>query len=167
MLFAASRPGPAAGMKPFTSDGHDGRGHGFVATCYRYPFEQTSIVVLGNIESGLFDSLKTGLERIAFTGETPTRRPPAPAPLVASVSPDMLGTYDLFGTKLVLGRTDSGDYFADAGDGPIPLAPIGETRLYARTRYATLSLLSLVKDAAGAKMVWSEPSGTFELKKRT
>ncbi len=164
LRFAASRPGPASGMKPFTSDGHDGRGHGFIATCYRYPVEQTSIVVLGNVESGVFDSLKNGLEQIVFKGEAPTLRPPVQTPLVAFVSPDMLGTYDLFGGKLVLGRTASGDYFADSGDGPIPLAAISETRMFSRTRYATLSF---VRGVDGVKISWSEPSGTFDLKKIT
>ncbi len=163
LRFAASRPAaPAGGTKPFTSDGHDGRGHGFICLCYRYPVEKTSIVVAGNIESGVFDSLKAGLEQIAFKRELPALKPPPETPLVKAVSADMFGSYDLFGTRLVLGRDDHGGYFVDAGDGPQPLSPIGEAQMFFRLRYATITF---VKDASGAKLKWAEPAGAFELKK--
>jgi hypothetical protein len=163
LRFAAARqPAGAATAKPRTSDGHDGRGHGFVAICYRYPVEKVSIVVLGDIETGLFDALKPGLEQIVFDAKAPDLRPPTPGPTVTQVSADFPGSYDLFGNRLTISRDTAGTYQVDAGDGPQPLIPMDERRMFFRMRYATFSV---VRAADGVKLDWSEPSGSFSLKK--
>ena len=163
LRFAASRqPAETGSLKPRTSDGHDGRGHGFVALCYRYPVERISIVVLGNVESGLFDSLKSGIETIVFDGAVPKLRPPPQSPQIAQVSPDFPGAYDLFGSRLVISRDTSGTWLIDAGDGAQPAIAVAVDKLFFRMRYATITL---VRSADGVKLAWSEPSGAFELRK--
>ena len=167
LKFAASQqPTTAIAAKAgeHPSIGHDGFGHGYVATCFRYPVEKTSIVVAGNVESGLFNSLKASLERIVFDGSAKPIDLPTSGMTPGAISADLLGSYDLFGSELVLDRDASGNYFVDAGDGPTSLISIGTDTLFSRVRYATLRRQV---DAGQVVLGWSEPSGNFTLKKRT
>ena len=160
LRFAASLEPAAANPAPRTAIGHDGRGHGYLALCFRYPAERTSIVVLGRVESGVFDDLKRTLEQLVFDGATPRlelaeyRRGPG------AIDPGMLGSYDLYGTPLLVGRDAGGGYFVDAGDGPQPLIAIGANTLFSRLHYATL------RGAAGAPLDWSEGSARWRLSRR-
>ncbi len=165
LLFAKSQQPsvPKKSPPPATRDhiGHDGRGHGYMATCYRYPAEQTSIVLLGNIDSGLLDMLRGNLESMVFDGKDIPPALPGESAESGPIATDMLGTYDLIGTALVLARNPDGSYFVDAGDGPSPLIAIGPDTLYSRLRFATLKRQV---EAGQVVLAWSEPSGSFTLK---
>jgi CubicO group peptidase (beta-lactamase class C family) len=143
--------------------GHDGFGSGFANLAYLYPDAKTRLVLLGNIQSGLFMSLEKDV-RALLAGQAVTgpviERPPALPP--SDRWRDYAGAYDLRpGAPMVIRR--AGDHLeVSAGEAFYPLVATAPNAFFMRLRYARLTFPS-----AGPvdRVDWDEGGSRYSLKK--
>lgn len=144
--------------------GHDGFGNGFANLAYSYPGEDTRLVLMGNIQSGLFMSLQKDM-RALLAGE-------AASPPVVAKTPELgpskrwsqfVGSYELRpGAPMTIRR--SGDHLeVSAGEDFHPLICVAPGRFFMRLRYARLSFPPA--PAPVDAVHWEEGGGGFTLKK--
>lgn len=157
-------PGAGNDLKFRKIVGHDGFGNGFANLAYAFPGEDTRLVLLGNIQSGLFMSLKKDMRKL-LAGEAVdpplVRRTPELPPIERWR--DFVGSYDLRpGAPLMIRR--SGDRLeVSAGEDFHPLIAITPDSFFMRLRYAKMSFPTA--PAPVTSMTWEEGGGSFTLKK--
>lgn len=157
-------PGAGKGTRFQTKAGHDGFGNGFANLAYSYPGEDTRLVLMGNIQSGLFMSLQKDI-RALLMGEAAV----GPAvPTTANLGPterwrDFVGDYDLRpGAPMTIRR--SGDHLeVSAGEDFHPLIAVAPDQLFMRLRYAKLSFAPAPTPVTSVE--WEEGGSSYALKK--
>jgi CubicO group peptidase (beta-lactamase class C family) len=159
-------PGAQTGARFGTKVGHDGFGNGFANLAYIYPGEDTRLVLLGNIQSGLFMSLQKDM-RALLAGEIPT--PPTidrTRDLALSERwRDFVGSYALRpGAPLIIRR--SGNHLeVSAGEDFHPLICVAPDQFFMRLRYAKLSFPAAPSPIDEVR--WEEGGAGYTLKKMT
>jgi CubicO group peptidase (beta-lactamase class C family) len=144
--------------------GHDGFGSGFANLAFADPNEDTRLVLLGNIQSGLFMSLQKDMRAI-LAGE------PADGPKIdrpSELGPTdrwraYVGSYELRpGAPLVIRR--AGDHLeVSAGEEFHPLIAVARNRFFMRLRYASMSFPAAPAPVDAIR--WEEGGNAFTLKK--
>jgi CubicO group peptidase (beta-lactamase class C family) len=133
-------PGATPGGRFALRVGHDGFGSGFANLAFAYPDEDTRLVLLGNIQSGLFMCLHKDM-RALLAGERVSGpkvdRTPEFGP--SERWRDYVGQYALRpGAPLIIRRT--GDHLeVSAGEEFHPLIATAPNRFFMRLRYAVMS----------------------------
>ncbi|MGA2361489.1 MAG: serine hydrolase [Candidatus Aminicenantales bacterium] len=135
---------------------------GFNAHIALYPGEHIYAVVLGNIQSGLFNRVPKDLEKVLFSGET--TRPPAVVPVELEVRKlqDYAGEYasDAIPYHQTLAVQD-GTLYMRWGQFPFrrALIPTGNDEFFFRYEYATVRF---GRDSSGkvVSMSWQWPEGS-------
>jgi CubicO group peptidase (beta-lactamase class C family) len=147
-----------------TKAGHDGFGNGFANLAYAYRGEDTRLVLMGNIQSGLFMSLQKDM-RALLAGERVT---PPTVMRTAELGPterwrEFVGNYELRpGAPLIIRR--AGDHLeVSAGEDFHPLICVAPDRFFMRLRYASLGFPPA--PARVDAVQWEEGGGGFTLKK--
>jgi CubicO group peptidase (beta-lactamase class C family) len=146
--------------------GHDGFGNGFANLAYSYPGEDTRLVLLGNIQSGLFMSLKKDMRALlAEQTIVPPTVDEAPELGPSQRWSDYVGTYDLRpGAPLIVRR--SGEHLeVSAGEEFHPIVAVGPNRFFMRLRYAMMSFPAAPAPVDSIR--WDEGGRGFTLKKLT
>ncbi len=135
---------------------------GFNAHVAIYPGDHIYAVLLGNVQSGLFNRVPKDLEKVLFGGET--TRPPAVVPIELSAGKlrDFAGEYasDAIPYHQTLAVRD-GTLYMRWGQFPFPraLAPAGNDEFFFRYEYATVRF---ERDSTGnvVSMSWQWPDGS-------
>jgi CubicO group peptidase (beta-lactamase class C family) len=157
-------PGSDGDQRFLKRVGHDGFGNGFANLAYAYPGEDTRLVLLGNIQSGLFMSLQKDL-RALLAGEDAT---PSIIERSEELGPsprwsDFVGRYELRpGAPLIIRR--SGNHLeVSAGEDFHPVIGTAPNRFFMRLRYAKLTFPPAPAPVDAVN--WEEGGGGFALKK--
>ena len=140
--------------------GHDGRLNGYIADYLHYQEPDVSIIITGNIQTGVADFLRRDLAAIVF-GEAYTSRAktgvPESDPLRKMA--DISGIYAFGPNFKVYVTKDEGRYLARANEGgSSELVLLEDGRYFSRTLYAHIQF---VRDEAGriTKMLWINNDG--------
>ena len=140
--------------------GHDGRINGYIADYLHYQEPDVSIIITGNIQTGVADFLRRDLAAIVFEKEY-TSRAKAGVPEHDPVRKmaDISGTYSFGPNFKVYVDSDSGRYMARANEGgSSELVLLNDGRYFSRTLYAHIQF---VRDDSGkiTKMIWINNDG--------
>ena len=144
--------------------GHDGRVNGFIADYLHYIDSNTSIIILGNIQTGVADFFRRDIAAIVFEKEYQSRaKTVLPSKEAEGLNQDILGTYG-FGPNFnvyveyldntIQARANEGGYSE--------LILLEDGRYFSRTLY---SYIKFVEDDQGKiiKMLWINNDGnSFE-----
>lgn len=140
--------------------GHDGRINGYIADYLHYQEPNVSIIITGNIQTGIADFLRRDLAAIVFGKEFTSRAKsgtPESDPIRKAV--DITGTY-AFGPNFKVYVTLDGErYMARANEGgSSELVLLVDGRYFSRTLYAHIRF---VRDEEGqiTKMQWINNDG--------
>jgi CubicO group peptidase (beta-lactamase class C family) len=145
--------------------GHDGVYRGYIASFETCLDEGTTLVYLGNIETGCLDLIRAGLPAMVF--DQPYAIPqPSPTPVAVDTArlSSYAGDYQVFpGLTLHVRQMDDW-LMLGAGDGFFLLDPIGPDRFFYRLKYATVTF---ERDALGrtSTLNWSENGATYPCKR--
>ena len=144
--------------------GHDGRINGYIADYLHYEEADVSVIILGNIQTGVADFLRSDIAAMVFKKDFVTK--------AKSILPGEIGSYDetnimgtyLFGPnfKVYVERIE-GIIQARANEGgSSELLLLADGRYFNRTLY---SYIEFKKDASGSiqSMTWTDNNGnSFE-----
>ena len=147
--------------------GHDGRISGYIADYLHYEEDDISIIILGNIQTGVADFFRRDIAAIVFNKPysnkvnniSPASESPIDIPLIE-------GVYS-FGPnfKVYIDYTDN-RIMAKANEGAYSeLVPLTDDRFFNRTLY---SFITFERNESGSvvKMIWTNNDGnSFEGKK--
>jgi hypothetical protein len=161
---AAAPPVSAEGeWRPPASIGHNGLGNGFASYCYRFPEQDACLVMLANIETGLFGRLDDDLTHMLF--DQPVSPPPAGPPAVPfdpAAAALVVGDYDFLpGAPLTVRATSEGLELS-AGGGFHPLIPIDDDRYFLRLKFAEVAFRPGGPDPS---LQWSQDGQTYTLRR--
>ncbi|HEY1485296.1 MAG TPA: serine hydrolase domain-containing protein [Micromonosporaceae bacterium] len=166
LTFARSLPIEAA--EPAASGaepgwvGHNGLGNGFAAYCYRFPDHDMCLVMMANIETGLFGRLNADLRRMMLGLSAPAPEPPPAATVLDATRAHVyVGDYDLFPGVPLSVRPGPHGLEAAAGDAFHPLVPIGGDDFFMRLKYARIAFD--VVDGESRSATWSQDGTEFSL----
>ena len=139
--------------------GHDGRINGYIADFLHYQEPDVSIIITGNIQTGVADFLRRDLAAIAFDKDYTSRAKtgvPETDPIRRSA--DISGTYAFGPNFNVYVTRDSGRFMARANEGgSSELVLLKNGRYFSRTLYAHIEF---VRDADQiTKMIWINNDG--------
>ena len=140
--------------------GHDGRINGYIADYLHYQEPDISIIITGNIQTGVADFLRRDLAAIVF-GKTYESRAksgmPETDPILKDI--DISGTY-AFGPNFKVYVTKDGDRFmARANEGgSSELVLLQDGSYFNRTLYAYIRFIKDEKDQI-TKMLWINNDG--------
>jgi CubicO group peptidase (beta-lactamase class C family) len=146
--------------------GHNGLGNGYAAYCDRYPDLDAEVVMLANVETGLFGRLRDDL-RDLLLGRDPAPWEPLPEPLPydADAGARLVGDYDLGPAAPPLTiRAGAEGLEVSAGEGFHPLSSIGVDEYFMRLKFARLSFSGT---GSGLTMTWSQDGWAAPLPRRT
>lgn len=144
--------------------GHDGRLNGYIADYLHYIDGDLSIIILGNLQTGVADFFRRDIAAIVMGKNYESRAKSIPrAPQAFIAKEKILGTY-AFGPNFKVYVEDiGGSIQARANEGAYSeLIPLKDQRFFSRTLYA---YIRFVPDAEGRihKMLWTNNDGnTFE-----
>ncbi|MEY8020575.1 serine hydrolase domain-containing protein [Muriicola sp. SD30] len=144
--------------------GHDGRVNGYIADYLHYRDSDVSIVILGNIQTGVADFFRSDIAAIVFGKEYKSRAKTALPKTGRKIIPiPYLGTYAFGPNFKVYVEFIDGSMQARANEGGYSeLVPLEDGRFFNRTLYA---YIDFKKDETGSvdKMLWINNDGnTFE-----
>ncbi len=150
---------------PPRSVGHDGLGNGFAAYCYRFPDENACMIMMANIETGLFAQLNTDLRRMMFGQPvTPPAVPPPAKALDDRRAEIYVGRYDLFPGVPLIVRKGSDALELSAGDAFFfPMVPVGGDDFFLRLKFAYVHFD--VQDHKSVSITWKQDGQTYTLKR--
>ena len=140
--------------------GHDGRINGYIADYLHYQEPDVSIIITGNIQTGIADFLRRDLAAILFGKEYTSRaKSGIPEEDAALKLAEISGTY-AFGPNFKVYVTRDGErYLARANEGgSSELVLLKDGRYFNRTLYAHIQF---VRDEDGqiTKMLWINNDG--------
>ncbi len=138
-----------------------GINEGFNAHMALYPKEHLYVVVLSNIQSGLFNRLPKDLEAVLFGGEVSQPPPVKAAAVSAEALREYAGTYRAQSIPVPQNLiVREGQLYMQWGSYPFlrMLAPTGKDEFFFRYEYAKVRF---ERDSKGSivKMVWQWPEG--------
>ncbi|QBA65217.1 serine hydrolase domain-containing protein [Muriicola soli] len=144
--------------------GHDGRINGYIADYLHYREADVSIIILGNIQTGVADFFRSDIAAIVFGKEYRSRAKTALPKIEGEINPiPYLGTYAFGPNFKVYVELIDGSVQARANEGGYSqLVPLEDGRFFSRTLYA---YIDFKKDPSGTidKMLWINNDGnTFE-----
>jgi len=144
--------------------GHDGRVNGYIADYLYYKQSDVSIIILGNIQTGVADFFRSDIAAIAFGRKYKSRAKTASPKIEGEInSGPILGTYAFGPNFKVYVEQFDGSIQARANEGSYSeLVPLEDGRFFSRTLYA---YIDFQEDESGsiAKMLWINNDGnTFE-----
>ena len=144
--------------------GHNGLGHGYAAYCDRYPDADAEVVMLANIETGLFGRLRDDLRDLLLGRELPPPDPmPTPVPFDPVAAARVAGDYELGPSMAPLTVRLAEDHLEiSAGEEFHPLAAIGPDTYFMRLKFARLSF-----SPDGDTLTWGEGGWQADLPRRT
>ncbi|NNK11922.1 MAG: serine hydrolase [Flavobacteriaceae bacterium] len=161
--------GYGLGISVYTSNeqdvfGHDGRINGYIADYLHYRESDVSIIILGNIQTGVADFFRSDIAAIVFGKEYRSRAKTALPKIDGEINPKpYLGTYAFGPNFKVYVELMDGSIQARANEGGYSeLVPLIDGRFFSRTLYA---YIDFKKDTSGSvtKMLWINNDGnTFE-----
>ncbi|GGD51542.1 serine hydrolase domain-containing protein [Muriicola marianensis] len=143
--------------------GHDGRVNGFIADYLHYRESGVTIIILGNVQTGVADFFRSDIASIVFDLEYKSRAKTSPLSEDILDPKPFLGTY-AFGPNFKVHI----EYFDDSlqaranEGGYSELIPLADGRFFSRTLY---SYIDFLKDDEGdvSKMLWINNDGnSFE-----
>ena len=144
--------------------GHDGRVNGYIADYLYYKDSEISIIILGNIQTGVADFFRRDIAAIVFDKEYKSRaKTILPEKKIITNKHAILGAYS-FGPNFKVYVEEIDGYIqvrANEG-GSSELVLLKDGRFFNRTLY---SYIEFVKDVDGkvSKMIWTNNDGnTFE-----
>jgi CubicO group peptidase (beta-lactamase class C family) len=143
--------------------GHNGLGHGYAAYCDRYPDADAEVVMLANLETGLFGRLRDDLRDLVLGRPlTPVEPLPTPALFDEAAAARVVGEYELGPASAPLTfRTTDGHLEVSAGEEFFPLVPTGVDTYFMRLKFARLSF-----SPDAAVLTWSEGGWQADLPRR-
>jgi CubicO group peptidase (beta-lactamase class C family) len=143
--------------------GHNGLGHGYAAYCDRYPDADAEVVMLANIETGLFARLRDDLRDLVLGRDlAPTEPFPVPVAFDREAAAEVAGEYELGPSAPPLTVRLRKDHLeVSAGEEFLPIVPIGDHTYFMRTKLARLRFHS-----DGTGMTWSESTWQVDLPRR-
>ncbi|MEH0158739.1 serine hydrolase domain-containing protein [Limibacter armeniacum] len=140
--------------------GHDGRINGYIADYLHYKDDDISVIILGNIQTGVADFLRRDLAAILFDKEYHSRAKTfAGADQYPPNAEDLLGGYAFGPNFTVYVEYVGGLIKARANEGGYSeLVPLQDGRFFSRTLYA---FIDFVADDNGRveKMIWTNNDG--------
>ncbi len=140
--------------------GHDGRINGFIADYLHYLEEDLSIIILGNIQTGVADFFRRDIAAIIF-GEAYAISAKSDLPAKRStISPETLvGTYGFGPNFKVYVEIIDGRIQARANEGGYSeLIPLQDGRFFSRTLYAYITFVEN-ENTSIHKMIWTNNDG--------
>ncbi len=144
--------------------GHDGRVNGYIADYLHYIDSDITIIILGNIQTGVADFFRRDIAAIVFTKAYKSRAKTIPPEQKSLESQqDILGTYAFGPNFKVYVEEREGSIQARANEGGYSqLIHLQDKRYFSRTLY---SYIEFAKDENGMvqKMIWTNNDGnSFE-----
>ena len=140
--------------------GHDGRINGFIADYLHYAEDDITIIILGNIQTGVADFFRRDLAAIIFGKDFKSRAKTIPP---STDSPewtnDVYGSYSFGPNFIVTVKNIDGLIKAKANQGSYSeLVLLDNGKFFSRTLY---SYIEFVKDSNGKikKMIWTNNEG--------
>ncbi len=144
--------------------GHDGRINGFIADYLHYQEPDISIIITGNIQTGVADFLRRDLAAIVFE-KNYTSRAKSGKPETDSKRKmaDISGTYAFGPNFKVYITLQDGRYMARANEGgSSEMVLLQDGSYFSRTLYATIRFKRSDSDQS-TKMIWiNNDGGQFE-----
>ncbi|PWJ43731.1 serine hydrolase domain-containing protein [Sediminitomix flava] len=143
--------------------GHDGRINGYMSDYLHYNDDDITIIILGNLQTGVADFFRNDLAAIVFNEDYKSRAKTIP---LAKQYPTNLkqyrGAYSFGPNFTVFIEKINGVLKARANEGAYcELVPLENTKFFSRTLYATVEFVSV--EGEGMKMMWTNNDGdTFE-----
>jgi CubicO group peptidase (beta-lactamase class C family) len=140
--------------------GHDGRINGFIADYLHYKSENQTVIILGNVQTGVADFFRRDIAAILFGEDYRTNaKTDEPAPSLTEAPEPVLGTY-AFGPnfKVYIAWRDE-SLQARANEGSYSeLVPLADGRYFSRTLY---SYIEFIKGDNGqiAQLIWTNNDG--------
>ena len=144
--------------------GHDGRINGYIADYLHYIEDDISVIILGNIQTGVADFFRRDIAAILFNEEYQSGAKTIPA---ASQYPSYveqaLGSYSFGPNFIVYVEMIDGLVKAKANEGNYSeLVPLSNGKFFSRTLYSFIDFVS-GDDGKIKKMVWTNNDGnSFE-----
>ncbi|NET31924.1 MAG: beta-lactamase family protein [Cyanothece sp. SIO1E1] len=144
--------------------GHDGRINGYIADYLHYKEDDLSVVVLGNVQSGVADFFRRDIAAIIFDKPVQTKaKKVLPAGNYPADVERILGSYAFGPNFLVHIEKIDGLIKARANEGSYSeLIPMVDGKFFSRMLYSVVEFKS-DKDNQIVKMIWIDNDGnTFE-----
>lgn len=144
--------------------GHDGRISGYIADYLHYKDSDISIVILGNIQTGVADFFRRDIASIVFNKDYKSRAKIVPPSTKNNIKKkDIFGTYSFGPNFKVYVEEKDGSIQARANQGGYSeLILLEDGRFFSRTLYAYIEFKADDKKSI-SKMVWTNNDGnSFE-----
>ena len=144
--------------------GHDGRVNGYIADYLHYEESDISVIILGNIQTGVADFFRRDIAAIVFNKEHKSRVKRIPPENNSKIDKEkIIGTYAFGPNFKVYVEEIEGSIQARANEGAYSeLVLLEDKRFFNRTLY---SYIEFIDDDQGktVKMVWTNNDGnSFE-----
>ncbi|MDM9631491.1 serine hydrolase domain-containing protein [Robiginitalea aurantiaca] len=144
--------------------GHDGRVNGYIADYLHYEESDISVIILGNIQTGVADFFRRDIAAIVFNKEYESRAKSIPPEKDTKIDKEeIIGTYAFGPNFKVYVEGIEGKIQARANEGGYSeLILLEDSRFFSRTLY---SYIEFKEDDQGniVKMVWTNNDGnSFE-----
>ena len=139
--------------------GHDGRISGFIADYLYYKDSVVSVIILGNIQTGVADFLRRDLARIIFGKEVQSKAKSVGAIAVQLPHERFIGAYSFGPGFTVYIKENKNRLLARANEGAYSeLVPLQNGQFFSRTLY---SYIQFEQDVSGeiSKMIWINNDG--------
>ena len=144
--------------------GHDGRVNGYIADYLYYKESDITVIILGNIQTGVADFFRRDIAAIVFNKEYKSRAKRIPPEDPTKIDKEkIIGTYTFGPNFKVYVEEIEGSIQARANEGGYSeLILLEDRRFFSRTLY---SYIEFIEDDLGktVKMVWTNNDGnSFE-----
>lgn len=144
--------------------GHDGRVNGYIADYLHYEEPDISVIILGNIQTGVADFFRRDIAAIVFDEEYVSRAKTIASGDMNSFNKEkILGTY-AFGPNFKVYIEQSDDILLSRANegGSSELVLLEDGRFFNRTLYSYIEFVDNI-DGEASKMIWTNNDGnSFE-----
>jgi CubicO group peptidase (beta-lactamase class C family) len=144
--------------------GHDGRINGYIADYLHYIEDDISVIILGNIQTGVSDFFRRDIAAIIYNKAYKSRAKNTPPLERSSIPPKELEGVYAFGPNFnVYVEIKDGSIHARANEGGYSeLVPLADNRYFSRTLYSYITFVRN-EELKIEKMLWTNNDGnTFE-----
>ncbi|MEM9548390.1 MAG: serine hydrolase [Bacteroidota bacterium] len=140
--------------------GHDGRISGYIADYLHYSDTHTSIIILGNLQTGVADFFRRDIAAIVFQKEYNSRAKKTSIKKTEFADQTkIIGTYSFGPNFKVYVRLIENKLYAQANEGGLSeLVELVDNRFFSRTLYAYVRFVE-GDEGEVSKMVWTNNDG--------